>query len=477
MAGVTGPAGDTGEIVRPPISLPLLLTALLATGASAQDLVLTDARIVDPASRTVVAGDIWIVDGVVAGVGVAPADAAGERIGLDGRWVIPGLHDLHTHSDGNRAPGRVVEYAGTEATARRVLRAGVTSFLDLFSAENDIFRVRAAQRSGEGGGAEVFAAGPCFTATGGHGTEYGLRTRTIDTPDDARRQLDQLARRQPDVVKLVYDHRPGMRPSVDRPTMEAFLSTARELGLKSVVHVGTWQDVREAVLAGATAVTHVPVRDTVPADLAALMAERGVYHIPTLTVEYDLGDLMDHPEISESPLFVAMAGEAVRAAYRRGPAGLEGGLRAWAERQRPTRETALASVRRLYEAGVTMLTGTDGGEPGVVQGYSVHREMLHLVEAGLDPWDALRAATVNAGEFLGRAYGVQPGNQADLVVLDASPIEDIANTQRIGLVVMRGRVVTRIPAEPPTAVAADDAAQASRTAGGAARTPAVPGGR
>jgi imidazolonepropionase-like amidohydrolase len=103
----------------------------------------------------------------------------------------------------------------------------------------------------------------------------------------------------------------------------------------------------------------------------------------------------------------------------------------------------LESVRRLAAAGVSMLTGTDAGNVGVVQGYSVHREMLRLVEAGLTPWDALRASTTNAGKFLGRAYGVGPGDQADLVVLDASPLEDIANTQTIGLVVMRGRVVYR----------------------------------
>jgi imidazolonepropionase-like amidohydrolase len=437
--------------------LSLLLATAGATGLSAQDLVLTNARIVDPAGGTVVEGDLWIADGVVAGVGAAPADAAGERIDLGGRWVIPALHDLHTHSSGNRAPGRVVENGGTRATAVRVLRAGVTSFLDLFGAEDDIFRVRAAQWHGDAPGAEIFAAGPCFTATRGHCSEYGLRTRIIDTPDEARRELRELARRQPDVVKLVYDHRPGMRPSVDRPTMEAFLSTAGDLGLKSVVHVGTWQDVRDVVLAGATAVTHVPLRDTVPADLAALMAERGVYHIPALAAEYDLPDLLEHPELVDSPLFQAMAGDALRAAYRSGAAGLSDGLRAWAERQRANRETVLASVRRLYQAGVTLLTGTDGGETGVVQGYSVHREMLHLVAAGLSPRDALRAATVSAGEFLGRPYGVRPGSQADLVVLDASPLDDIANTQRIDLVVMRGRVVTRVDAPPAgTVTAADD---------------------
>jgi imidazolonepropionase-like amidohydrolase len=87
-----------------------------------------------------------------------------------------------------------------------------------------------------------------------------------------------------------------------------------------------------------------------------------------------------------------------------------------------------------------MLTGSDGGNWGVFQGYSVHREMVRLVQAGLTPWDALAAATTRAGEFLGQKYGAQPGDIANLVVLDASPIEDIANMQRIAMVVVRGGV-------------------------------------
>lgn len=435
----TSPAGVLMKRLR---WLPAL-AALTASSAAAQDLVLTNAHIVDPASRTVVQGGIWIADGKIAGLGAVPDSAAGERIDLGGRWVVPAFHDLHTHSFGNQAPGRVFDGAGTQATAQRVLRAGVTSFLDLFNAEDYIFGLRAAQRNGTAGGAEIFAAGPCFTATRGHCSEYGVPTRIIDSVADVRRHLAELAPKQPDVVKLVYDHVPGRLPSVDRPTMEALLAGARVRGLETVVHVGTWHDAREVVLAGATAITHVPPGDTVPAELARLMAERGVYHIPTLAVHSDLSELLDHPNIVDSPLFAALASEALRAAYRPGASGLDDRVRARAERQRAARRTLYASVRRLHEAGVVMLTGTDGGNPGVVQGYSVHREMLHLVAAGLTPWDALRAATVDPGKFLGRAYGVQPGDQADLVVLDASPLEDIANTQRIALVVMGGGVVSR----------------------------------
>lgn len=88
-----------------------------------------------------------------------------------------------------------------------------------------------------------------------------------------------------------------------------------------------------------------------------------------------------------------------------------------------------------------MLVGTDAGNWGVIQGFSVHREMQRLAQAGLSTWDALAAATTLPGAFLGRELGVQEGDEADLVVLDASPIDEVASTQRIAFVVLDGEVV------------------------------------
>ena len=91
------------------------------------------------------------------------------------------------------------------------------------------------------------------------------------------------------MVKVVYDHQTyGGRsmPTIDRATLDAVVATARSNGLKTVVHVGTWADMRDAVLAGAAAVTHTPL-GMPPADLAALMVQRGTLHIRTLAVQGD----------------------------------------------------------------------------------------------------------------------------------------------------------------------------------------------
>jgi hypothetical protein len=103
-------------------------------------------------------------------------------------------------------------------------------------------------------------------------------------------------------------------------------------------------------------------------------------------------------------------------------------------------------VRDLHDARVPLLAGTDTPNPFVIPGFSLHDELAHLVEAGLTPMEALQAATRSAAQFFGtlRTDGtVEKGKTADLVVLDANPLSDIRNTQRIAGVMLRGRYFDR----------------------------------
>jgi imidazolonepropionase-like amidohydrolase len=97
-----------------------------------------------------------------------------------------------------------------------------------------------------------------------------------------------------------------------------------------------------------------------------------------------------------------------------------------------------------------MVTGTDAGNPAVFQGYSVHRELRLLAEAGLPAWDVLAATTINAGRLLGRKWGMEVGDEGTLVILDASPLVDIRNTERIHAVILRGVQVDRDALRPVT---------------------------
>lgn len=425
------------------IGLLALLVCVEPVGA--QELLLTGARVVDPAARTITESSILIRDGRIAGFpGTRPAGYSGQELDLGGRWVIPALTDMHTHSFGNAAASGPMEFLGPAGVARVDLSVGVGRFLDLFSPEDMILGLRNQQRTtGEPAGAEILAAGPCLTATRGHCSEYGVPTRIVDSPADARREIAELAVKKPDVVKLVYDHQTysgRSMPTVDRVTMEAVVAEARKHGLKTVVHVGTWQDLREAVEAGAAAVTHTPSGPP-PEGLGAFMAARGAMHIPTLAVQGDYARYVADPTLLESPLLGRAARKSLIESYGVRPD--TGRLARWVGWQETLIEDNLAAVGALARAGVPMLTGTDAGNPAVFQGYSVHRELRLLVEAGLSAWDALAGSTVLPGRFFDRNWGMTEGAEASLVVLEGSPIEDIRNTERIFAIVHRGRLVSR----------------------------------
>jgi imidazolonepropionase-like amidohydrolase len=421
-----------------------LLSSLSARFVGAQDLWISGARIVDPDRKTITQGNVLIKDGRIAGFPSSrPSGFVGPTIDAAGGWVIPALTDLHTHSFGNTGPGGRVQPLGPDGTAKAALNAGVARYLDLFSPEDVILGLRDRQRSTGLPGAEIFAAGPCLTATKGHCSEYGVPTRIVDSPADAKREVTALAAKHPDVVKVVYDHATyGSRsmPTIDRETLRAVVATAKEHGLSTVVHIGTWDDFRDAVEAGARAVTHTP-RGMPPEEVVRVTAEHGTFHIPTLAVQSDYAHILDDPSILDSPLLRAVVDSGIVGTYRSAPTD-ERSV-SWVAMQRSIAADNLKAVAKLAAAGVPMLTGTDAGNPAVFQGYSVHRELRLLVVAGLTPWQALAASTTNAGRFFKRPWGMKVGDEGTLLVLTASPIDDIANTEKIRTVIQRGRVVDR----------------------------------
>lgn len=427
----------------------LLLFLSVAQFALAQDLLIKNAQIVDPIERRITRGSVVVHNGVIQDVlAEAPAAFSGDVLDAEGKWLIPGLNDMHVHSFGNPAPGNQLDLMGTERAAVVMLYVGVTGFLDLFSPEDAIFSLRDRQRKEGILCADIYAAGPIITCTGGHGTEYGIPTRVVDSPADARREIDDLATKHPDVIKIVYDHA-GRLPTMDRATMEAAVMAAREHNIKTVIHIGSWNDAREAVEGGATCITHIYGKEDIPDDLVALMHERKVYEIPTMAVETDLFNMVRDPSLLDRPLLAEATTPAVINAYR-DTSKLDPRFKGFLTMTENNATSVPRAVKKLHDGGVVLMTGTDVGNPGTFQGYSLHRELELMVAAGLSTWDALAAATTTPGEFLGQKFGVRVGDVANLLLLDASPIEDISNTQKISAVVYHGRLVNRKELLHPT---------------------------
>lgn len=408
--------------------------------AVAEELLLTNAHIVDPKAHKVRTGALLIRDGVIVGAPVrAPRNFAGQVLNLKGKWIIPGLNDLHTHSFGN--PPFMVDgdTPGTASISTRVLAAGVTGMLDLFGDENGLDQVRSQQRLGKLEGADLYASLSCLTAPKGHCTEYGVSTRTLTTPEQARSVVADLAMKHPDVIKIVYQPS-GPMPSIDKATLAAAVSEASRNGLKTILHIDTWGEVSDAIDVGASAVTHIPDEPLSDA-LARRMAQSGIAFMPTVAVEIDWMNFASDPKVLDNPMARSMTKPGVLAAYR---------TEEYLNKIKTSRaaddahsKVVLANVKKAADAGVRILLGTDAGNWGTLQGYSVHRELVLMVNAGLTPWQALASGTTSAGNFLGRRLGVSVGDQASLVVLDASPIADITNTQSIDMVIHHGKILDR----------------------------------
>lgn len=424
----------------------LLLWALFTFPCLSAPLLIQNANTYDPSTGETHRGHLLLEAEKISKIlTTIPAGYSGEVLDAQWKWVLPGLQDFHVHVHGNTTPSGTYQALGTENSARSMLYAGVTGFLDLFHQENEILGLRDKQRSGKLGTAaplaDIHAAGPIFTSTGGHGTEYGMFTRVIDSPEQAELEIKALAYKKPDVIKIVYDHAVPQFTTMTEPTLKRALEVAREVGIKAVVHIGTWGDAAKAVDFGASAITHTH-SDPVPNALVEKFKRKGVVYIPTLVVQMDLLNIAQEPALLERPLLKEMVPTSVISAYV-DPAKYFPFAKQWMEWQRKGRGSFQKNFAAFADAGVRIVAGTDVGNLGTFQGYSLHRELELMVQAGASNRLALQAATANACAFVGKECRIRVGDPANLVILENSPLKDIANTQKISAVIYRAQIVDR----------------------------------
>ena len=403
---------------------------------------------------------------VYEGDGPDPKSLNAETVEAAGKTILPGLIDVHVHLAATGGFSPDVKY-GDEKSMQRALAAylysGVTTVRSVGDGLDHILKVRASVSSGEMLGADLQTCGPLFTAAGGHGTEYfkglpenaraNLEKQNLRIPtsrDEARLQVDELKKQGLDCIKAILEAGAGgvVFNRLDTGLLEAVAQQTHVDSMPLAVHTGDARDVADAVRVQANSIEHGSFREKIPDAVFGQMAKQGTFYDPTLSAGEAIKDFAaGKTDLLKRSLVQQAAPPELLRGTEEAIGSPEMASMRKAMGQYPTdMAIAVDNLKRAHEHGVLLVTGSDAGNPLVIHGPTVQHELQLWVQAGIPPAVALQAATSNAARLLragNRIGSVHPGNDADLIVVDGNPLEDIAATERISMVVFKGERINR----------------------------------
>jgi imidazolonepropionase-like amidohydrolase len=411
------------------------------------------ARLITGDGGPAIEDAVFIVDGNrFTGVGrrgdiEIPAGAA--RVDLTGKTVMPAMIDVHSHlgfldmADASMSKDHFTRENLTDHLERYAYHgfAAVCSFgTDMgdlpFQMRDEIIPNAALYRT-VGRGLAYPGSGPADPSR--NDVPYAVTTEL-----DARAAVRDLAPHKPDFVKIWVDDRNGTKQKLTPPLFRAAADEARTLGFRSVAHVFDLADAKELLRAGVEGFTHMVRDQPIDEEFLALLKER-----PNAWFTPNLGGMNRslpgeaatvRPRWADEPMLYETIPRAVierrLAQLARTPAGGTNPGRVW----------DLQNTRTLEAAGVRLVLGSDAaGDSNRWIGVTAHIELENFVAAGFTPGEAIVAATRAAAEVLrlNQLGTVVAGKSAEFIVLDANPLDNIANTRKIAKVYLRGLEVDR----------------------------------
>lgn len=426
--------------------------------AAADVLVLSNFTLIDGRGGPAAANSALIAtDGRISWIGPtaelkAPAGATVQD--LAGKFVMPGMIDLHTHVSNSdvvmQDPVKFFTREGVTRDLQLYASYGATSVVSQGTDQKPlVYEMRAEQRNGRPTMARIFTAGRGFTVKDGFPTNKGNVPGIPyepSTPSEAAAQMEELAADRPDVVKIWVDDRFGDFKKTPIEISKPIIDVAHKHGIKVVAHVYYLSDAKQLAAAGLDAFAH-SVRDTaVDAELIGLMKQHGTWIIPTLYREWATFMFEEPDQFLNDPFFARGLDDRQKTVlkspeYHKALTG---------DKYFPTYprilQTAKENLKRLVDAGVRIGYGTDSGVLTRFEGFGEHMELELMVEAGMTPAQVITAATKSSAEFLGQEKDLgtlEQGKWADLIVLGANPLENIRNSRTIESVYIAGNRIQR----------------------------------
>jgi imidazolonepropionase-like amidohydrolase len=470
------------------VTLKLFLAILFAVGsatlvscsgksAATATLAIVHATVVDatgPAPRpdnTVLISGQQIV--AVGPVESTPVPSGSPVLDATGKFLIPGLVDAHVHLTGAGEP------AGSRQFIIPLLVAnGITTVRDMGGQVDLLKQLHSEITGGKLLGPQIFFTGPYLDGDP-PGYEPSIVVKNVS---DARNAVDRLAAEGVDFIKT--------QSRLERTPYFAIAEESKRRGIRFVGHVPDRVSALEASNAGQASIEHLtgvllacsskedelrreqflpgPPHETIEQSLnrsrnwqrklldtyspqkadALIQAfvRNGTWQVPTFPVLVYNAFMTPQTNLAADPRMEYIPQNERRIWQQDVQAQLQNSSDADFVLRSEIVQRSFDIARKMQAAGVRIMAGTDTPAPNVFPGMSLHEDLVYLVEAGLTPMQALQAATRNPAEFLGKLATqgtIEPGKLADLVLLDANPLDNIRNTQKIRAVILRGHLLNR----------------------------------
>jgi imidazolonepropionase-like amidohydrolase len=460
-----------GKILRRLAACAGLLALAAATApALAEELIVDHVTLVDGTGHPKQADMSVGVDKgritFVAPTSLAPR-VAGRHLDGRGKYLMPGLMDVHIHlkglrgGDGRRMVGKDPKGAATGAPSplpeegsvetreshdagvaalASYLYSGVTTIYDAGNSPAHILPLRAEERAGKILAPHILATGNLVTYPGSHGD--AMAVRIASWPQDKEKLLKYLDEEKPDIVKLTLEeHGWGTRPLIPLlplDLMQEIILEVNRHGIRTTAHTSSELRATEAIFTGIDSLAHPVIQGPITDEFAKLMGAKKTPMATTLTIGEGYSRLVEHPEYLDQPLYQASLTKAEIGELRTKtlPAWKERGWTWWMKLMTPV---AQDNLKKVHDAGGIIAIGTDQ-----TLGPAVHREMELLQAVGIPAADIVTIATLNGAKHLGRDHdmgSIESGKIADMLLLSADPTADVNNMKQIVWVMKSGQLV------------------------------------